>query len=88
MATSSSAHKADNDVVTPCGVPCSAVMLREGRLPARSFQRLVSGEQQQLAGYVMGELACLHRTRAAISGFLLLRGARVGPSAHANLGPS
>lgn len=36
-----------------CG--CSAVMLREGRLPGRSFQRLLAPEQQQLAGFVMGE---------------------------------
>lgn len=41
-----------------CAMPCcgrSAVMLREGRLPGRSFQRLLSGEQEQLAGFVMGE---------------------------------
>lgn len=31
-------------------------MLREGRLPGRSFQRLLSGEQQQLAGFVLGKL--------------------------------
>jgi hypothetical protein len=30
-------------------------MLREGRLPGRSFQRLLAGEQQQLAGFVMGK---------------------------------
>jgi len=30
-------------------------MLREGRLPGRSFQRLLAPEQQQLAGFVMGE---------------------------------
>lgn len=42
-----------------CAMSCcgrSAVMLREGRLPGRSFQRLLSGEQEQLAGFVMGEL--------------------------------
>jgi hypothetical protein len=31
-------------------------MLREGRLPRRSFQRLLSEQQQQLAGFVLGEL--------------------------------
>jgi hypothetical protein len=42
-------------ICVPSHIACRAVMLREGRLPGRSFQRLLSGEQQQLAGFVMGE---------------------------------
>lgn len=41
------------------GVVSSGLMLRGGRLSERALQRLLSTQQQDIAGYVVGELDSL-----------------------------